>query len=62
MTLYRLWEPANHQLAWTMNMISVHTSYSDSFEETLISSSDLSFMFLSKCTYALIFTKYVLKR
>ena len=44
MTLCRLWEQANRQLAWTMNMLSVHTSYIDNFEETLITLSDLSFM------------------
>ena len=34
MILCRLWEPANHPLAWTMNMVSVHTSYVDNFVET----------------------------
>ena len=44
MTLYILQEQANHQLVWTINMVFVHTSYINNFEETLISSSDLSFM------------------
>ncbi|XP_003382558.1 PREDICTED: nck-associated protein 1-like [Amphimedon queenslandica] len=40
----KLWERDNCQLAWTMNMVTVHTSFVDNFEETLINASDMSFM------------------
>lgn len=42
----RLWDKDNCQLGWTMNMVSVHSSLVDYFEELLIESSDLSFMWL----------------
>ena len=42
--LYRLWDQSNQQLAWTMNMVTIHSSFVDCFEEMLIASSDFSFM------------------
>ena len=44
LSVHRLWERDNCQLAWTMNMVSVHTAFVDNFEETLINASDMSFM------------------
>ena len=42
--LHRLAEKDNCQLAWTMNMVSVHSMFVDSLEEIIISVSDMSFM------------------
>ena len=44
LSVHRLWERDNCQLAWTMNMVSVHTAFVDNFEETLINACDMSFM------------------
>ena len=48
--LYRLFEKDTCQLAWTMNMVSIHSSYIDNLEETIINASDLSFMWLVVAT------------
>ncbi len=40
----RIADKDNCQLAWTMNMVSVHSVFVDSLEELIIDSSDLSFM------------------
>jgi NCK-associated protein 1 len=40
----KLFDKDNRQLAYTMNMVSVHSAFIDNFEETLIKASDLSFM------------------
>ena len=50
MCVYRLFEKDTCQLAWTMNMVSIHSSYIDNLEETIINASDLSFMWLVVAT------------
>ena len=43
-TPVRLWDAQAQQLAWTMNLISVHSMFLDCFDEVLIHCGDFSFM------------------